>query len=798
MKRPLLMLLMGLMVSACGGANDDGAVQPVDELDTDVVDAETTPDIGTVDTDEPDVGEEPEDVELVDTADPTDLAEPDATEDDVWMEDAADVPTPDSAETTDPDVVEPPEEPDYVVCDAGHEAWVKRTIPILLGRQPTGIREVRVLAAMVEQTSREAVAKGLMERPEYITRWAAWLKDELRVNRVGDKMHASCYGDPVQPQDEGAIAQWVSEHAPDTTESIGAAFNMTDVLQSSLKLDDLTPFYRAHLFAMMPKPITGANVAALELDLTRRQDFGENFESIYLHRNVVCAGCHNSEFATTDSPDPELDRHWPLEGKFEKAVYGNSSGIKEMEVYSIFRHLGVVRSNGGTRPWKMLAACGRFESRTNIDSDPAEYNAHFTTDLGMTASIWDVEQALHEGVDSLRENGMLSVDPETLEVSGPEAFAYLVSMRIVNQVWREVMGYPLTLVHYFPRNEHQRDILGELTQHFVMEQWSLKTLLLDIVLHPTYNDNAAIDGCGDSAYYFPPIFNPWILDEPDEELHGNSVGDATFRYNARVMLNMLNTAMEWPASPDFPNAEQEVFQKAVGVFVKDAEPGFSGVDFQGMLTWENRYGACASQGSSGGSGDAGTCVGYCGGQAVGCYCDAECVGAGDCCPDYEAVCVNGEIPSSGSGDDWIGKLVTVAKLSMTDDVDDPDNITVRDVVASLKNRLLVEPDIDDTSEAALIATLFEVEDLDTPLASAEGWEDRLRRLCGVLVSTPQFLLAGNAPADQATTPRLEMNGSYQSICENYASAFYDPLVWTVTCSEDSVLITPYLPPLGGN
>ena len=50
---------------------------------------------------------------------------------------------------------------------------------------------------------------------------------------------------------------------------------MTEVLFSSLDLDDVSPLYRAHLFAMMSKPITGANIGALEMDLTRRQDFGE-------------------------------------------------------------------------------------------------------------------------------------------------------------------------------------------------------------------------------------------------------------------------------------------------------------------------------------------------------------------------------------------------------------------------------------------------------------------------------------------------------------------------------------------
>ncbi|MFT5431993.1 MAG: hypothetical protein ACI9OJ_002691, partial [Myxococcota bacterium] len=86
---------------------------------------------------------------------------------------------------------------------------------------------------------------------------------------------------------------------------------------------------------------------------------------------------------------------------------------------------------------------------------------------------------------------------------------------------------------------------------------------------------------------------------------------------------------------------------------------------------------------------------------------------------------------------------------------------------------------------------------NAPLVNALGWEGTLRRLCGVLVSTPQFMLVGNPQATQEQVPRLVLNGSYETICDAYAAAAFDPLEWTVTCSEDGVLITPYLPPLGG-
>ena len=192
-------------------------------------------------------------------------------------------------------------------------------------------------------------------------------------------------------------------------------------------------------------------------------------------------------------------------------MYGASTGRAEMEVYSAFRRLGIVDGAGNVRgALRRMDAC----APQSVSNDPADYTTYFGSDLGKTASIWDVESLLRGGFDSLRSTGVLAVDPETGEVAPDEAFAYMVSMRIVNQVWREVMGYGLTLVHYFPRNSAQQDILLQLTNHFVMEQWSLRTLLLDIVTHPLYNDTAPMEGRGEAghAYILPPVFNPWITD----------------------------------------------------------------------------------------------------------------------------------------------------------------------------------------------------------------------------------------------------------------------------------------------
>lgn len=54
--------------------------------------------------------------------------------------------------------------------------------------------------------------------------------------------------------------------------------------------------------------------------------------------------------------------------------------------------------------------------------------------------------------------------------------------------------------------------------------------------------------------------------------------------------------------------------------------------------------------NGGGTPQPGSCVGYCGGESPdGCYCDDQCAGYGDCCPDYEQVCGGAPDPNSCVG-----------------------------------------------------------------------------------------------------------------------------------------------------
>src|SRR5690606_23320563 len=108
------------------------------------------------------------------------------------------------------------------------------------------------------------------------------------------------------------------------------------------------------------------------------------------------------------------------------------------------------------------------------------------------------------------------------------AFATLVALSIVEKVWIETMGTPLTIAHHFPRTVEQRDLLELLTDRFVRARFSLQSLLLDIVSQPVFNLLPPSAGCSETPYALPRVFDPWTDAEQDPAKRGNSPADAVF------------------------------------------------------------------------------------------------------------------------------------------------------------------------------------------------------------------------------------------------------------------------------
>lgn len=667
----------------------------------------------------------------------------------------------------------PPDPPDpihvWTNCQASDQAWVRRAMIALAGRRPRGQAEVNLYSDVIARIrevdpdpinpeggdesiaslspARKLAAELMLRDPAYRLRWADFFHDALRVVRVETKSFESCYGSPSSGiSDGGQLARWVRDNDPATTNPPIADFTMRELVDSALDADDLSPLYRAHLFAMVSRPYEAANVGPLELERARRQNFGAVFERAYLHRDRVCLNCHNSEFSVTYDSDPELNRHWAIPGKFELALYGSSNamhppeeaatkGSDELRALSMFRYDGVADQDNGSAPYGWNGdACGKF--REPFDDDPLGVDTYFGSirssplepQRGVRASVWDLERALHRGIDQLAKNGLRRLPGDVL-ADPDEGFAYLVAQNIVDQVWAEVMGQRLTIANYFPRTSIQRDTLQRLTDHFVAEHFSLRTLLFDILAHPLFNLKAPEEGCGVSAYEVPRILNPWSIAEQDVNERNNSPGDGLFALSPRLMRRNLHDTMNWPEYPEYPEmGPEEEFQRSIGFFLKDGEPGFRGLDFQGRLSWEEQYGAC-------------------------------------------------KFPSFN---DYVRQVVNLGKTIP--------GTTLGDVLVAVKDRLVGEPSIEPTQEKPIIANLVTGNFDDK---KSDFWELQARVYCGVLVASPQFMLGGMVPRDAQEIPKLTLpQFSYTTLCANLvADAKLTQAPYVMTCGPNGITVT---------
>lgn len=492
---------------------------------------------------------------------------------------------------------EPEPEPVFETCDAGDAAWVQRALPLMWGRRAHGAAEVAAWSAMARAHGREAVIEAMAADPEYVAAWRDWVTDALGVARTGDKAHRTCFASPLREVHDGALTARIARTPETWNEPPVEPFNMADVITDALIADDLSAAWRAHLFARMARPVQGANVSELELEYNRRVNFGETFYETYLNRNLDCVLCHNSRYSVTDARDARDDLTWQLPGHHERALLGNDITFDKDTAYGIFRHARVVRDFGGRRPWGMDPECGRFYSPSNagFDLDPlGSDEVFFVHRYGPEGSVWQVERLLGAGVAALAAGGLAVADDGS--VDGRESFAYLLGARIVDEVVESALGGKLTIAHGFPRNLEQAARLQTLTDRFVESRFSLRTLLTEVATDPLFNAGMP-EACGTDAYALPPVVNPWSVEDDDPARRPNSPGDLAHRHLARVLQRSVHHHLGWEAPPAWGLTESELeLQAAIGVWLRESQPGFNGTDYQGLLAFTTRYGTCTRPG----------------------------------------------------------------------------------------------------------------------------------------------------------------------------------------------------------
>jgi len=425
-------------------------------------------------------------------------------------------------------------------------------------------------------------------------------------------------------------------------------------------------------------------------------------------------------------------------------------------------------------PWGWHLECGIFDAPEDVADDISGTSGFFVRDTGAAASMWDLEASLARGVERVRARGLVVADDGT--VDGEAGFAWLVGMGIADRVWKEAFGARLTLSHHLARNIDQRDRLMALTTAFVRGGFSLRDLLVRVVEDPLFNQRSPAAVEATSPYYLPPVLDPWTIEEDEETVRGNTVADGLHVLSPRVRLRAVEHALGWEPGPSFAVFETDFHNKlysGIGVFLKDSEPGFDAQGLQPMLTWEQHVGGCRDPGHrpEGPGCEAGTEPG-CG----GCDCaEIVCLRTPACCEDAWTEQCAEDCRLTGScfdgpsdPDDWIAALV--AEIERRTEAGT--GTTWEQAIATLKGRLVGEPWLLDDAERAATEALLGHALTDRPTGDVE---EPLRRVCGALLMSPQFLLQGLPPTDapeEPTAPIVVPGTSFQEHCEALAVAMY--------------------------
>ncbi len=654
-----------------------------------------------------------------------------------------------------------------VTCDAGDEAFVRRLIPQLWGRRPRSIREVELLLEVIEQRDRATLTEQMMTSEEFVTRWREVLFDMLEINRVGERTCRCVDYTTRQWMFEPGLAEFVRDTAPSTDEAAPTEpgpgsgevdWGLTELVHSALALDDLSPIYRMALFTRLASKII--NLDNPGANLAWRSTYGDMFERTFLNRRMGCMQCHNSEFSASGSFDPELDRTWEVPALFERAVFGDSAGRPSNDLSAFFRVEGVLSMRfvpegvtptlfwtygEGFSPWGMHDYCGEFILPADIEVDPDGWEGYFIDPVPDRPSVWDLEARLQSGFDKIRVDGMQVAEDGTID--GERAFAWMVSMTIVEKMWVELTSRRITAPHFMPRNRYQRDLLIYFTETFVEAGFSMKEALRAMVLHPYFNAGTQVQ-CEslESSYYMAPIYDPWVSDYEIPEQRLNSVGDFVTRLPPRALLRSVSQALEWRdiesrlVEHDHGEDDEPVpssaspalsFELDIGVFLLDGERGFRSNNFSESLAWEETLGGCDEPFLS---------------------------------PEETRY-------------DWIDKLLDQAS----------EDATLEELALTLKDRLLAEPSFDGEEERTLIEALTQAP-LDTTLSQLSDAQGSLRRLCAAWLASPDFQLEGAPAIERAgTEPPNNLGGSDRSIlCEQLLTSMFRGD--TASCDEDGHLV----------
>jgi hypothetical protein len=726
--------------------------------------------------------------------------------------------------------------------DAGDAAWAQRAALFLLGRRVLDLDEVDVLTAAVEQQGRADVARAMASTDEARIRWGDFLYDHLYVNRLDARSSPTCYGEPLLPPST-ALAEHIARNPPSVP--FGEGWGVADVLASSLLADDLGPLYRVNLYYALPGGIIplnltegrsfrrdlgeiftstylGRNQVCLpchnseysvtgsddpELDRTwelpghvEKALFAhsegrdpEDLYTLFRRKGVVagfafaqdppvgssedvvlysgceqidgfagCAGCACEEAVCAEMPECCAEE-WGQ--ACSQACFALSDGgCEERPLPEGFEGCGAVLGVFGTGcggcaceeavcgadsyccegqwdPFCAAACIGTEGSGCELDTedtvqpwgpspgcalfvDPATLEPDLSGHSGYFGGGRGPEGSIWD-VEALLDEGLRAVSGRVLsmnadgDVPAGEAFAWLAAVHLADAVWEEAFGAPLTVAHGFPRNRPQRDRLARLAGTVTMSGFGLRELLVAVATDDLFNQGSPAEIDGAEPYGLEPVIDPFSVQAEIEAQRGNGVGDLVHPLPPRVQLRAAEQALGWPPAKGFPESPSEPRALVLQRIGGFVKDTAPGFDGIGFQSL----------------------LGWEGGM--------------------------GKCRIDGAEDDYVRRLLRVAQ-----------GTPWRRAIVALKERLVTEVTL--TSEEVDALEAFLRVDLDDDVGPAG--EDVLRRACGALLASPQFLLDGLPPPIPAARPDvLRVDGvSAAGHCRTW-QARIDGL----TCPEES-------------
>ncbi len=362
----------------------------------------------------------------------------------------------------------------------------------------------------------------------------------------------------------------------------------------------------------------------------------------------------------------------------------------------------------------------------------------FAKGISFAPSVVDVVDTVTSGVAAIPAawgsgRFLSAVGPDLPSPADPAvAPAMMLVRKIADDILAEVSGSRLTVAHGMPRSTTQALLLAAMTQKLVVDDGvrvriSLKSALKAVVLSSGYNRRSpkqmapSPNDPARGAYQLPPAANPWVetVDADGQPYapdslgnNANGQGDLVHRRSPDQLLWSLHHELNWPAPRVYPRNVDPYpsagFMDQIGRYVADNEPGKTKWSLESLLYWEATVGACANP--------------------------------------------------TPTKKDWIDALVTQPLNGRPPPL-------LKDLVLALKDRLLQEPVLTlgpaMESEEALLNTFFASAlpgvaapplDQSTSAMAPADLEAALRKYCGAILMSPDYLLAGVSTARMGWAP----------------------------------------------